>query len=147
MKRTEAMEKILAYFEENPDTFADCLEELDGWNGYLNDDRLTPMEELDDIMSGEEPSYILARAFYGYDADTSHGDNRTEFNLNRDYFRFNGYGNLVSSDYREYPEYLSAETVEEMEENKNRIDTIEDNDDLTELFDALENADDEEEEG
>lgn len=141
MKRTEAIEKILAYFEENPDTFADCLEELDGWNGYLNDDRFTPMEELDDIMSGQEPSYILARAFYGYDADTEEA-----FNLNRDYFYFNGYGNLVSTDCREYPGYLSSDTIEEMEENRDRIDTIEDNDDLTELFDALENAEDEEEE-
>lgn len=141
MKRTEAIEKILVYFEENPDTFADCLEELDGWNGYLNDDRFMPMEELDDIMSGESPSYILARAFYGHDGNTG-----GEFNPNRDYFRFNGHGNLVSTDFREYPEYLSAETVEEMEENLDRIDTIKDNDDLTELFDALENAEDEEEE-
>lgn len=141
MKRTEVIEKILEYFEENMDTFADCLEELDGWNGYLDDNRLIPMEELDDIMSGEEPSYVLARAFYGHDEDTN-GD----FNPNRNYFYFNGYGNLVSTDYRNYADYLGADTVEEMEENRTDIDTIEDNDDLVELFDALENAEDAEEE-
>ena len=119
------------------------MEELDNYNGYLGDDRYYNMDELNDIYSGQEPQEILFRAFYGFDADTWSTDssgNKTygAFNPNRDYFYFNGYGNLVSSDYKDYSSNLDAYAIEEMIENRNDISSIEENPDLSKLFDELE---------
>ena len=138
---------ILTVFKEDEELFADVLEELDSWNGFLGDDRWEDMEELDEIFEGKSVTYILDRAFYGYDADTWHTDSHGEkeydaFNPNRNYFRFNGYGNLVSSDYKDYSDYLDENTVETLERDYYRLDTITDNDELNELFEELENAED-----
>lgn len=134
---------IIQYFKENEDVFNDCMEELDGYNGYLGDHRYYSMEELNDLYSGQEPQEILFRAFYGFDADSCHISNSGEkiyeaFNPNRDYFYFNGYGNLVSSDYKDYSSNLDAYAIEEMSENRNYIDSIENDDTLAGLFDELE---------
>lgn len=147
-KTTEQITKeIIAYFEENEDVFNDCIEELDSSNGYLGDDRYYSMDELDELYSGTEPSEILRRAFYGHDAETYTTDaegNRSygEFNPNRDYFTFNGYGNLVSADYKDYSAHLDHWAVESMLENRQYIDSIDRDDTLCELFDELENAED-----
>ena len=144
-KRTKeaVIADIIQYFKENEDVFNDCMEELDGYNGYLGDDRYYSMEELNDFYSGQEPQEILFRAFYGFDADSWHTDSNGEkiyesFNPNRDYFYFNGYGNLVSSDYKDYSSNLDAWAVESMSENRNYIPSIEENPDLSKLFDELE---------
>ena len=144
-KRTKeaVIADIIQYFNENEDVFNDCMEELDGYNGYLGDDRYCSMEELNDLYSGQEPQEILFRAFYGFDADSWHISNRGEkiheaFNPNRDYFYCNGYGNLVSSDYKDYSDKLDEWAVEEMSENRSYIDSIENDDTLTGLFDELE---------
>ena len=139
---------IIAYFEENNDIFADCIEELDNYNGYLRDDRYYSMDELDEFYNGVEPSEILRRAFYGYDAETYNTDSRGNreygaFNPNRSYFYFNGYGNLVSSDYKDYTGQLDEYAIEEMSENRNYIDSIENDDILSDLFDELEEAEEE----
>ena len=139
---------IIQYFKENEDVFNDCMEELDIYNGYLGDDRYYDMEELNDLYSGQEPQEILFRAFYGFDADSWHADSRGDkeygaFNPNRNYFYFNGYGNLVSSDYKDYSDKLDGYAIEAMSENRNYIDSIESNDILADLFDELEEAEEE----
>ena len=136
---------IIEYFNRNEDVFADCMEELDSYNGYLGDDRYYDMDELDEIYSDAEPSEILARAFYGYDEDTWTTDrsgNREygAFNPNRDFFRYNGYGNLVSSDYRDYSGNLDEYAVREMAENRDYIDSIDADEELAALFDELDAA-------
>ena len=136
---------IIAYFEENNDIFADCIEELDNYNGYLRDDRYYSMDELDEFYNGVEPSEILRRAFYGYDSETYTTDSSGNreygaFNPNRDYFTYNGYGNLVSSDYKDYSDKLDHYAVEEMSENRHYIESIESDGDLAALFDELEEA-------
>lgn len=141
--KEEITAAIIDFFKKNEDVFNDCIEELDAYNGYLNDDRYYFMDELDELCAGPEPSEILRRAFYGYDAETYIIDgsgNRKygQFNPNRQYFTYNGYGNLVSADYKDYSAYLDNYAVEAMSENRNYIDTIEDNEELTELFDELE---------
>ena len=136
---------IIKYFEENEDIFNDCMEELDSYNGYLGDDCYYNMDELNDIYSGQEPQEILFRAFYGFDADMWMTDSRGDkhygaFNPNRNYFYFNGYGNLVSSDYKDYSDKLDEYAVEAMSEDRNYINSIEDDDILSGLFDELEEA-------
>lgn len=144
-KRTKeaVIADIIQYFEENEDIFNDCMEELDGYNGYLGDDRYYSMEELNDFYSGQEPQEILFRAFYGFDADTWSTDSNGHktygaFNPNRDYFYFNGYGNLVSSNYKDYSYKLDEWAVKSMSENRTYIPSIEENSDLSVLFDELE---------
>lgn len=144
-KRTKeaVIADIIQYFKENEDIFSDCMEELDSYNGYLGDDRYYSMEELNDLYRGEEPQEILLRAFYGFDADSWHTDSSGNkiyeaFNPNRDYFYFNGYGNLVSSDYKDYSNKLDSYAIEEMSENRSDIDSIENDDTLAGLFDELE---------
>ena len=50
----------------------------------------------------------------------------------------NGYGNLVSSDYKDYSAYLDNYAVEAMADNIEYIDTINDTPELLELFDEYE---------
>lgn len=136
---------IIEYFENNEDIFNDCMEELDSYNGYLTDDRYFSMDELDELYNGTEPSELLRRAFFGYDEETYTTDrdgNKTygAFNPNREYFRYNGYGNLVSADYKDYTEQLDEYAVESMNENRCYIDSIDNDEELTALFDELEAA-------
>lgn len=142
--KEEIIKAIIAYFENNEDIFNDCIEELDSYNGYLNDDLYYTMDMLNEFYQGTEPTEILYRAFYGYDEDTVTSDSSGNkiygtFNPNRDYFKFNGYGNLVSTNYKDYTGHLDSYAIESMSENRQYIDTIEDNEELTALFDELEN--------
>lgn len=150
-KRTteEITADIIEYFENNEDIFNDCMEELDSYNGYLGDDRYYSMDELDELHNGIEPSELLRRAFYGYDEETYTTDRDGDktygaFNPNRDYFRYNGYGNLVSADYKDYTGQLDKYAVESMSENRDYIDAIDNDEELTALFDELEAAAEEE---
>lgn len=146
--RENIIPKIITFFEENEDIFNECIIQLDDYNGYLNDDRYNEMELLNEFYNNAEPLEILRRAFFGHDDDNWHTDasgNKiyAEFNPNRDYFKFNGYGNLISTDYPNYSEYINRYAIEEMSENRHWIDAIDDNEKLSELFDELENDDDE----
>ena len=144
--KEQAINKIIKYFEENENTFNSCIEELDGYNGYLGDGRYYEMEFLNDFYNGVDPIEILQRAYYGHDADTWTTDasgNKTygEFNPNRDYFKYNGYGNLISTNYKDYSDFINVWAIEEMSENRQYIDTIESDDELNALFDELEEDD------
>lgn len=145
------IEKIIAYFEENEDVFNDCIEELDSYNGYLGDDRYYSMDELSELYSGVDPIELLNRAYFGHDEDSycmdQYGEKHYDaFNPNREYFRFNGYGNLVSTNYKDYSDHIDHYAIEEMEENRRYIDTIDNDDELSNLFDELENGEEETEE-
>lgn len=148
-KRTRTTEEVTAdiikYFQDNEDVFNDCMEELDGYNGYLGDNRYYLMDELDEFYRDSDPLEILRRAYYGRDDNTwttDSSDNKTygEFNPNRDYFYYNGYGNLVSSDYKDYFHLLDNYAIEAMNENRCYIDSIDNDEELTALFDELEAA-------
>lgn len=141
----EVTAAIIEFFKENEDVFNACMEELDSYNGYLGDDRYYCMEELDELYSDTKPIDLLHRTFYGHDDDTWTTDasgNKTygEFNPNRTYFYYNGYGNLVSTDYKDYSAHLDNYAVEEMSENRHYINSIKNNEELNALFDELEKA-------
>lgn len=109
-------------FEQDEQLFNAAIEELDSYNGYLNDNRYYSMDELNEFYNGTEPLELLQRAYFGRDADTWSTDssgNKTygEFNPNREYFTYNGYGNLVSSDYKDYSYLLDDYFIDELIEN------------------------------
>lgn len=140
--REEVVADILAYFEKNDETFTACLEELDSYNGYLGDDRYFDMEELAEFYHDADPIELLNRAYYGYAEDSCTVDQwgtkrHDPFNPNADYFRYNGYGNLVSSNYKDYSDHLDHYAVDAMQEDRTELPTIDDTPELSELFDEL----------
>jgi hypothetical protein len=61
-------------------------------------------------------------AYFGKDEESWHTDSSGKkiydsFNPNREYFTFNGYGNLVSSDYKDYSYLLDDYFIEALIEN------------------------------
>ena len=134
---------IITYFKNNEDVFNDCMDELDGYNGYLGDNRYYSMDMLEEFYRDYDPLDLLRRTYYGQDDDTWRTDSNGnkiygEFNPNREYFHYNGYGNLVSSDYKNYSHLLDNYAIEAMIENRWYIDTIDNDEELTALFDELE---------
>lgn len=143
--REQIAADIMGFFEDNESAFIECIEDIDSYNGYLGDDRYCEMEMIDEFFSGDEATEILRRAYYGYDADTWNTDSRGEkehgaFNPNREYFHFNGYGNLISSDYKDYSGFNDIYLVQALSENRKHIDSIDRYDELSELFDEYENT-------
>lgn len=108
--REELIKAIVNYFEENEAEFDEVIEQADSYDGILGDDRYYCMEDLDEFYHDTAPTELLNRVYYGHDADNystdSHGDKSySEFCPNRTYFYYNGYGNLVSTDYKDYTSY------------------------------------------
>lgn len=141
----QEMKQILSYFKDNEDNFNDCLEELDNEIGYINDDdKFYPMEELEFMIDTSDLMTVLNMCYFGDDLDNWHykGDRKIydSFNPNREYFSFNGYGNLCSSNWKDYSTYITEETILKMLENRYDINGINDDEELSGLFDNLENA-------
>ncbi len=136
-----ACEKIIAFFENNMELFADCVEELDGYDGFLGDDRLYRMDELNELYTDVEEA--LRRAYYGHDGETwtvkENGEKEYgAFCPNREYFGFNGYGNFVSYDTRDYSDRLDEYAIDDLYEHRAHIWAIKENEELSELFDEYE---------
>jgi len=105
MQTDQIEETLKKYFKENEDNLIRVCEEQDLIN---SDDQYYEMYMLDEFYQDTKPLELLQRTFYGYDADTSNIDEGkySEFNPNRDYFKYNGYGNLVSTDFKDYSDYI-----------------------------------------
>ena len=113
-------QELLNYYKGNSEDFADDIEELDSWNDCLYEDKIFSMDELDEVLQNINPSDILRMALFGH--DESHGNLiKSSFNLNRDYFHYNGFGNLVSTDERDYSDYLNDYFVQEIIDNKSHL--------------------------
>lgn len=145
MIRDDVVDEIISYFNENTDVFTDCIEELDSYNGILGDDRYIDMDDIDAYLTGIDVSGVLRKVFFGYDNDSWYIDSSGNkiygaFNPNRNYFRFDGYENLVSYDYKDYSDFNDTHTVETMQNNRRWINTIAEDPELEDLFDKLEEA-------
>lgn len=119
MDKRTAYDAIISYFETETDEFNTVIEEIDSYSGFLGDDAYYDMEMLDDFYYGVKAEEILRRAFYGHDEETWVIDDNGEkeygaFNPNRNFFKYNGYGNLVSADYKDYSIRLDDYFVEEL---------------------------------
>lgn len=118
-KMENKIEKLMQYYNDNPDDFADDIEELDDYNGCLGGERRHPMDELYEIYDDADPTEILRRAHFGYDDDSWHDEDgemvRGEFNPTREYIYINGYGNFVSTSDRDYRDgYLEENYVQDI---------------------------------
>lgn len=138
-----ALEKIIEYFDKNDDILTEVIEELDSWNGYLGDDRYYEMFMIGEFYYNCDPIELLNRAYFGKDLDSWYTDSSGDkvydsFNPNREYFRYNGYGNLVSTNYPDYSDHNDEYLVKALYKNRCHLDSIDDNDELSALFDELE---------
>lgn len=139
----EIRQELKDLFEEDEALFNETIEELDSYNGYLGDDRYYYMEDLTSYIDTSDLwNSLIYRIFYGRDDDcyitNSQGEKEySQFNPNRDYYYYDGYGNLVSTDYKDYSDYLDDYFIDSLLENRSylNIDT-----DIEALLDELENA-------
>ena len=138
--------EIINFFKNNTDLFNNCIEQLDGYNGYLNDDRYYCMYDINEILSDKKPLEIMNMVFFGRDADNYTYDainnkyHYKQFNPNANYFKFDGYGNLISTNYIDYSDLIDEYAISSIMENRQYIDSIDDNEQLEKLFNQLEGA-------
>lgn len=149
MTAKEIRQELKDLFEDNEELFNETIEELDSYNGYLGDNRYYFMEDLTDYIDTSDLwSSLIYRMFYGRDDDcyitNSQGEKEySQFNPNRLYFYYNGYGNLILSDYKDYSNYLDDEFIDNLLENYQYLNL---DADVKNLLDELENAEQEDEE-
>lgn len=130
--------KILATIKEMTDSEIVTL-----WNEYARqanryDDEILDSYELEEWLSNAGDTIsILNRFYFGSDAYNKEGG----ANPNRNYFTFNGYGNIISFDYI-YNQYLTEGEGFEYIEISDLINYIIDNndplynDDIQEILDS-----------
>lgn len=112
-------------------------------NGYLGENRYYSMEYLTDCIDTSDLwNNLIYRMFYGRDDDcyitNSQGEKEySQFNPNSDYYYYDGYGNLVSSDYKDYSYFLDDYFIDNLLENRSYLNL---DADIEALLDELENA-------
>lgn len=119
-------ELLMELFKNDEDLFNTTIEELDAYNGYLGDDRYFEMYMLEEFYNGANITELLNRAYFGRDDNNWHTDaagNKIydSFNPNRDYFYYNGYGNLCSSNYKDYSCHLDNYFIDALLENYHHL--------------------------
>lgn len=121
------VKKIKDYFIQNSNEWIECIEELDDYIGILGEYRYHPMNDLNYIPTLE----ALEKAFYGYDEDTGE-----EFCLNKKYYRMDC-DRLVSSDFINYDDFITKETIMLLSKYREQVPEIDDNKELKSLFDKI----------
>lgn len=134
---------VIKLFIEDEEFFNNCIEELDGYNGYLGDDRYYSMDEINEFYSSTDVTNLMQRIYFGYSEDETYTDEHGQiihcpFNPNQDYFTYNGYGNLVSAWYKDYYNFLDEWLIEDLTKYRQWVYSIEDDARLVELMDELE---------
>lgn len=96
------MEKTTALYNELLTAFQamDDSDIISVWNEYClvsnyYDDQIMDSYGLEEMLSGQDVFYIANRFYFGNDE----GRENTSANPNRNYFKFDGYGNITSFDY------------------------------------------------
>lgn len=134
-------EILFAAINETIETMRD-EEKIGLWNEYCNragreDDRIMFMEDLPELFDASHARglfSLLNRFYFGHDENDEH----SSANPNRAYFYFNGYGNIVTTNY--------PSDVVDAEELADWIIDHEDalyNDDIQELLDDSAEEDEE----
>ena len=101
MTQEQAVEKISEIIKNSDDD--DLMDINNGYQSEVNGDNyIYRMNDFDEIMGGEiAPSELACRIFYG------------DFNPNHNFFWYDGYGNLRSSDYVSDCPYVDEDDIAE----------------------------------
>jgi hypothetical protein len=140
-------DEIYEYFKENNWLFTKWIKAYDSMIKPIiyDSDKWKPMEEFDEFYEGTKPSELAMDFWYGWDADNSYTDedgqfHRAPFNINKNYFKLDGYANPVSSDFEDYSDYLDYDLVKEMIDYRLELRAKEDSQ-LEKLLDEYEDLD------
>lgn len=150
MDRKTVFKMVIEYFKDNEEEYIRTIETLDGYNGYLGDDRYYEMEDLFESItcacgSGhnmrerqDNAEKIVRLIYFGHDADHWHLDAAGEkfysaFNPNRNYYTYGNNCGLVSTDTRDYSDKLDEYFVDELYENSGHLYLPTEVEDLFEL--------------
>lgn len=136
MERENVITEIIEVLENDEALFNECVEELDEYNELLDGGRYFDMDLLPDMLEGVDIFDVLNMAYFGRDEDS--WNEYSSFNPNRNYFKFNGYGNLVSADSKDYSYLLDETFIYDLEQNRYRLEVIDYNLELENLFEKLE---------
>lgn len=125
---------IYEYFRMHRDVIVDVIEDLDCYNGYICENDGYPwvnMSDFDETMRGCSPHYIAEKISQG------------DFNIYHNYFRFDEYGNLESSDVKNYDELFDMDFVFAVFGVYDVLSSVADNEYLSKKFDELQHLYDE----
>lgn len=121
-RRQYVYDKALEILDYEEDTFDEACEQLDGWNGFLDDSRCFEMDMIDEFFA--RPSDLL--------------DKMSDFDYSDEYFYFTIYGVSTTNDkHGLYSDNYSAEDVlDALIDNFSHVDLRESRE-LNELLDVL----------
>lgn len=125
MLSEKCLDEIKELLESDDDLLNEVVVNYLEENNWTNDIWID-MDNFDEYMSGLSPIEIAQRVFYG------------DFYPNHNYFKFNGYDNVVSSDYLDYKDYLDDVL------NYISREEYSDNMEIQEIIDKYEDIEDEE---
>ena len=134
MKWETVEDNAIEYFKLHDDEYVTCLNELDGWNGYIHDRSDVHYENMDffnDYFYGTRD--ILGEILVNLDRDFDPRDN---------YWYFDSWGNISSTNDPDYSDLLDGYFIEELYDTLGHIDLP---DYIEKLFDAYANDEDENE--
>lgn len=100
---------MIDYWKAHNESFSRVCEELDSWDGFLGDNRVYPMGELDDLLGDKKSSEVLQMV------DT---DN---FNYNDDYFYYDIYGIRSTNEKEYFNDVNYSEVFEKLTDNYGQI--------------------------
>jgi hypothetical protein len=105
--------KAIEYFEDHDDELREVLEAADIYD--YGDTH--PMDDLEELYSGEDPLDIMKLALRSTD------ERYSDFDLDRDYFRVESDGSLTSTDDRSDPlDYLDGSMIQDIYDNRDYVD-------------------------
>lgn len=140
MTKTELRKAITEILAEDLNLLADIVEELDDLVNFLEQDRWWSMSEFENVLGDIGIRDLAERCYWGKDLDAC--DNRTTFNPYRKYFRINAYGNLESSDVRDYSDWNDGILANDIAQYWGRINSVKGDSRLLLLAIALDEAED-----
>lgn len=109
-------EALLNYYKDNPDDFANDLEELGNVNGSLGEDRCRPMASLNSLLDNKSAGELLVLG--SYSGDESEGP----FDPSRRYFYRNWDGGFMSTNYlNRNKKYLYEGVIQNILDNIDRL--------------------------
>ena len=119
------IEEIIDHLKEDDVLANRIVEQLDDYNGWLNEERWYPMEHLGEFLDGTDPVDAILMVQNG------------QFNIHNDVFRQNVYGNLISANFYHYHDSIDFYLVEALSNYRRWCPAIESDRKLASLFDKL----------
>ena len=125
--------KMETYWKNHNDSFSRVCEELDSWDGFLGDDRIYSMDELDDLLGDKKPSEVLQMV------------DIPNFDYSDDYFYYDIYG-IRSTNEKDYFNYFDyTDVFEKLVDNYGKLFNYHYGNDYRILFNDVDNINSQEE--